>query len=76
MFSVCVCRVKFQGTDINSRNFGENIRTYNSALAFASLEAQINLPQGYGAYCFRIHKQIFHQIGSIHPEFGQRAQFG
>ncbi|CAF5051226.1 unnamed protein product, partial [Rotaria sp. Silwood1] len=37
--------------------------------------AQIDLPQGYGSYCFRIHGQIYHRIGPLHPEPGQRAQF-
>jgi flagellar biosynthesis GTPase FlhF len=65
-----------QGTDLESRNFRENIRSYNSALAFASMGAQIDLPQGFGPYCFRIHEQIYHRIGSLHPDPGQRAQFG
>ncbi|CAF4775699.1 unnamed protein product, partial [Rotaria sp. Silwood2] len=38
--------------------------------------AQIDLPQGYGPYCFRIHGQIYHRIGPLHPESEQRAQFG
>ncbi|CAF4797531.1 unnamed protein product, partial [Rotaria sp. Silwood2] len=38
--------------------------------------AQIDLPQGYGPYCFRIHRQIYHRIGPLHPEPDQRAQFG
>ena len=65
-----------QGTDINSRNFHENIRSYNSALAFASMGAHIDLPKGYGPYCFRIHGQIYHRIGPLHPESDQKAQFG
>ncbi|CAF3572571.1 unnamed protein product [Rotaria sp. Silwood1] len=65
-----------QGTDLEPRNFRENIRSYNSALAFASMGAQIDLSQGFGPYYFRIHGQIYHQIGPLHPDLGQRAQFG
>ena len=65
-----------QGTDLESRNFRENMRSYNSALAFASMGAQIDLPPGFGPYCFRIHGQIYHRIGPLHPDPGQRAQFG
>ncbi|CAF4463959.1 unnamed protein product [Rotaria sp. Silwood2] len=69
-------KVLLQGTDIDSRNFRENIRSYNNARAFVSMGAQIDLPQGYGPYCFRIHGQIYHRIGPLHPEPDQRAQFG
>ncbi|CAF1394809.1 unnamed protein product [Rotaria sordida] len=65
-----------QGTDVESKNFRENIRSYNSALAFASMGAEIDLPQGFGPYCFRIHGQIYHRIGPLHPGPGQRAHFG
>jgi hypothetical protein len=45
----------------NYANFIENIRSYNSALAFASMGASIASPPGYGPYCFRIHGQIYHR---------------
>ncbi|CAF1168023.1 unnamed protein product [Rotaria sordida] len=64
-----------QGTDVESKHFRENIRSYNSALAFASMGAEIDLPQGFGPYCFRIHGQIYHRIGPLNPGPGQRAQF-
>ena len=65
-----------QGMDMEGKNFRENIRSYNSALAFASMGALIDLPQGFGPYCFRIHGQIYHRIGPLHPASGQKAQFG
>ncbi|CAF5057515.1 unnamed protein product, partial [Rotaria sp. Silwood1] len=65
-----------QGTVLESRNFRENIRSYNSALAFASMGAQIDLPQGFVPYCFRIHGQIYHRIGPLHPDPDYRVQFG
>ncbi len=41
--------------DAEGRNFRENIRSYNSTFEFASMRAQIDLPPGFGPYCFRIH---------------------
>ncbi|UYV64563.1 hypothetical protein LAZ67_3001189, partial [Cordylochernes scorpioides] len=55
------------GVDHNSKNFMENIRSYNSSLAFASIGANIATPPGYGPYCFRIHGQIYHRTGTLHP---------
>ena len=44
------------------RNFKTNIRSsYNLALSFASMGAQVSEPPGYGPYCFRVYGQIYHQ---------------
>jgi hypothetical protein len=53
-----------------SRNFRENIRSYNNAMAFASMGADIVSPSSNGLYCFPIHGQIYHHIGLVHPEAG------
>ena len=65
-----------EGADIEARDFREDIRNYNSAITFASMEAQIATPMGSGPYCFRIYGQIYHRIGALHPEAGQQAQYG
>ena len=65
-----------EGADTEARNFRENIRNYNSAMAFASMGAQIATPTSSGPYCYRIHGQIYHRIGALHPEAGQQAQYG
>ena len=69
-------RVLLEGADIEARNFPENIRNYNSAMTFASMGVQIATLTGSGPYCFRIHGQIYHRIGALHPEAGQQAQYG
>ncbi|UYV75835.1 hypothetical protein LAZ67_13001512 [Cordylochernes scorpioides] len=51
-----------------SKNFMENIRSVNSALAFASMGANLAPPPGYGPYCFRINGQIYHRSVALHPE--------
>ena len=42
----------FQRKDLQSKNFMDNIRAYNSAMAFASFGAQIAFPPGRRPYCF------------------------
>jgi hypothetical protein len=51
-----------------SKNFLENIRSFNSAFGFASMGAAIAAPPGNGPYCFRIHGQIYHRTGTLHPD--------
>jgi hypothetical protein len=58
----------FTQSNANAKNFFENIRSYNSAMAFASFGASLAPPPGYGPYCFRIHGQIYHRSGSLHPD--------
>ncbi|VDL66325.1 unnamed protein product, partial [Nippostrongylus brasiliensis] len=58
------------------QNFHRHIRKFNSALAMASMGAQIAPPRGAGPYCFRIHDQIYHSVGPLHPEREQSRQYG
>jgi hypothetical protein len=55
------------GNHSKSRNFMDNIRAFNSAFGFASMGANIASPPGHGPYCFRIHGQIYHRTGTLHP---------
>jgi hypothetical protein len=41
------------------KNFRDNIRSYNSALSFASLGAHMEGISN-GPYCFKIHGQVYH----------------
>ncbi|XP_035713810.1 uncharacterized protein LOC118438127 [Folsomia candida] len=63
------------GQDPDSKNFMENIRSYNNAFAFASVGAQIKAPPGYGPYCYRIHGQIYHRTGTLHPDDGEPRKY-
>ena len=56
-------------------NFLDNIREYNSAFAFASMGAQVVPPPGHSPYCFRIHGQVYHRTGSLHPPDGVNHQY-
>ncbi|RCN35395.1 hypothetical protein ANCCAN_18746 [Ancylostoma caninum] len=58
------------------RNFLDNIRNFNSALAMASMGAQVDALHGRGPYCYRIYGQIYHRLGALHPNQGEQRQFG
>ena len=51
-----------------SQEFLKNIRNYNSSLALASATANVQMPSSPGAYCFRIHGQIYHATSFLYPE--------
>ncbi|GFU14034.1 helitron_like_N domain-containing protein [Trichonephila clavipes] len=57
------------------QHFKKNIRSYNSALSFASMGAQIVPPAGRGAYCFKIHGQIYHRTSHLHPAQAGEEKF-
>ena len=59
-----------------SQTFLQNIRTYNSSLAFASMNCTItqNLLQQV-PYCFRIHGQVYYRVASLHPPPERNPRF-
>ena len=63
-----------QNNHPKAKSFMKKIRTYNSAHAFASMEASISSPPGRGPYCFRIHGQVYHNttpmdVDKINPKY-------
>ncbi|MCP3668651.1 MAG: hypothetical protein GY696_40250, partial [Gammaproteobacteria bacterium] len=68
-------RCLLEGKGAESKNLRDNIRSYNSALSFASFGAHIDLPPGFGPYCFKIHGGIYHQIGPLHPVEGEPPKY-
>ena len=63
-----------QDSTQDSINFRNNIRNYNSA--FASSGANVDIPQGHGTYCFRIHGQSYHCTNTLYPNDGEELQYG
>jgi hypothetical protein len=57
--------------------FRDQIRMYNSVLAFTSFGAKVDesVTGGPGSYSFRIQGELYHKIGSLHLAEGQRPQF-
>uniref|UniRef100_A0A8R1EGL6 Uncharacterized protein n=1 Tax=Caenorhabditis japonica TaxID=281687 RepID=A0A8R1EGL6_CAEJA len=49
---------------------------FNSALALASMGAQVEEFRGYGPYSYKIHGQIYHAAGLLHPPTGKAPSYG
>ncbi|TFK17037.1 hypothetical protein FA15DRAFT_546240, partial [Coprinopsis marcescibilis] len=59
-----------KGSDSTSKNFRNDIRRYNDALAFTSVGRNLqNIPAG-GGYCFKVQGKVSHCAGSLHPQEG------
>jgi hypothetical protein len=62
-------RALFEGDNPQAYSFRQNIRAYNSALAFTSVsytkDTRTNLSRGL--YCFQIHGELFHYQGPLIP---------
>ncbi|CAO4382131.1 unnamed protein product [Caenorhabditis nigoni] len=61
----------FTSSTSESAEFLKNIRTYNNSLAMGSMVANVDTPKGGGPYTYRLHEQVFHVTGALHPEPGQ-----
>jgi hypothetical protein len=61
----------------NAIKFRDQIRMYNSVLAFTLLDAKVDelITRGVGPYSFRIQGEFYHKIRSLCPAEGQRPQF-
>ncbi|CAG8626617.1 705_t:CDS:2, partial [Scutellospora calospora] len=64
-------------TDQRACLFQQNIRIYNSALAFTSIDANIDhsVTETQGIYTFRIHGEVYHSIGALLPNSDIYPQF-
>mmetsp|Transcript_5481 Transcript_5481/g.9654 ORF Transcript_5481/g.9654 Transcript_5481/m.9654 type:complete len:238 (-) Transcript_5481:280-993(-) len=56
-----------KGSDERSKEFLENIRSYNGTLAFASINSEIDVFKTPGPYVYRVHGQIYHRISPVDP---------
>ena len=63
------------GKNLPAQNFRRIIRQYNSAMAFASFGAHVSTLHGRGPSTFRIHGQIYHRTGSLHPAEGEAPTY-
>ena len=57
------------------QNFQENIRSYNSAVSFASMGAENEEIPGRGPYCFRCSGEIRHCTSNYHPNADEPRQY-
>ena len=65
------------GKTHRDRNFHQNIRAYNSSLAFAALglTGQEYKFRTAGPYCYHINGQLYHTISQLQPETGKPPGF-
>jgi hypothetical protein len=71
-------RQLLDGSDPDSKEFRDNIRQYNAALAFTSLGVEVDESvnrRGPGPYIFRIHGELCHRVGSLLPSAGHRPSY-
>src|SRR5579859_1808550 len=62
--------------DPDAVQFRKNIRRYNAAFAFTSLGVDMDdRLTGNGFRPFQIHGEIYHQIGTLEPEPGNRPVY-
>lgn len=59
-----------------AKNFRRHIRSYNAALAFASMGAEMKLPPGSGPFAFRIHGQIYHRVSPLYSNENNKPGYG
>ena len=68
----------FTGATPQADRFRQNIRQYNSALAFTSLGVKVDNSVnvgGGGPPTFRIHGELHHQLGSLLPRNGDHPAY-
>ncbi|GJR11205.1 putative PIF1 DNA helicase/replication protein A1-like protein [Tanacetum coccineum] len=60
-----------------SGSFIENIRRYNSMFAFTSIGGKVDdtVNYGRGPFCYRIHGENYHRLGSLLPQTGKTPKF-
>ncbi|GKD31695.1 putative PIF1 DNA helicase/replication protein A1-like protein [Tanacetum coccineum] len=60
-----------------SASFIDNIRRYNSMFAFTSMGGKVDdtVNYGRGPFCYRIHGENYHRVGSLLPETGKTPKF-
>ncbi|KAK1388121.1 hypothetical protein POM88_016299 [Heracleum sosnowskyi] len=65
------------GANNKSTSFRKSLRLYNNAFAFTSVGANVDreINNGGGPYVYRISGEVYHQIGSLHPEGSKKAVF-
>ncbi|KIJ61178.1 hypothetical protein HYDPIDRAFT_97011 [Hydnomerulius pinastri MD-312] len=68
----------FYAQDDISKEFRQNIRQYNNALAMTSVGGQVDnaVNNGCGPYVYKIHGEVHHRIGSLLPTGDNAPVFG
>ena len=73
----------YWGDNDQAKKFRKNIRTYNSALAFTSvgqaagkaLQLDNSVNDGHGPWLYRLHGELHHITGTLHPAPGRDPMY-
>jgi hypothetical protein len=62
--------------EADAKDFRQCIRSYNNALAFTSVGANLdtNVAQP-GNYIYRLRGELYHRMGSLLPQLGEAPKF-
>jgi len=64
------------GNKADAKDFRQHIRSYNNALAFtyvgANMDTSVAQP---GNYTYRLHCELYHRMGSLLPKPGEVPKF-
>jgi hypothetical protein len=64
------------GNEADAKDFHQCIRSYNSALAFMSMGANLDTSVAQlGNYTYRLRDELYHRMGSLLPQPGEVPKF-
>jgi hypothetical protein len=64
------------GKETNAKDFRQHIRSYNNALAFMSMGANLDTSVAQpGNYTYRLHGELYHRMGSLFLQPGEARKF-
>ncbi len=64
------------GKETDAKDFRQHIRSYNSALAFTSVGANLDTSVAQpGNYTYRLRGELYHRMGSLLPQLGEARKF-
>jgi len=64
------------GYEADAKDFRQRIRSYNNALAFTSMGANLDTSVAQpGNYTYRLRGELYHRMGSLLPQPGEAPKF-
>jgi hypothetical protein len=61
---------------LDAKDFRQHIRSYNNALAFMSVGANLDTSVAQrGNYTYRLRGELYHRMGSLLPQLGEAPKF-
>ncbi len=66
----------FTSNEADAKDFRQRIRSYNNALAFTSVGANLDTSVAQpGNYIYRLRSELYHRMGSLFPQPGEAPKF-